>query len=102
MCKPLLAFPDVKQSTSYNTPAIKFKSKLLVRLREDNTSIVIRVNPDDRDKLLRDRPEVFFLTDHYVNYPYILAYLNMLLPDELIEVLRPQLPVIRKPAAKKK
>jgi hypothetical protein len=102
MCKPLLAFPGVEQSTSYNTPAIKLKSKLLVRLRDDNASIVIRVDPDDRDKLLRDRPEVFFLTDHYINYPYILAHLNTLLPDELVEVLRPQLPVSGKSAAKKK
>ena len=92
LCKPLLVFAGVEQSTSYNTPAIKLKSKLLMRLREDNASIVIRVDLHDSDKLLCDRPEVFFLTDHYVNYPYILAYLHTLLPDELVEVLGPQLP----------
>lgn len=101
LCKPLLAFAGVEQSTSYNTPAIKLKSKLLVRLREDKASIVIRVDPGDRDKLLRDRPEVFFLTDHYVNYPYILAHVHTLLPDELVEVLRPQLPAAKKSVTKK-
>jgi hypothetical protein len=90
ICEPLFALKGIKKSTSYGTPAIKFKDKLLVRLKEDNTSIVIIVNPEDRDLLLRDKPEVYFLTDHYLNYPSILARLAFLHPDELFALVQKQ------------
>jgi hypothetical protein len=90
VCAPLFTLPGVEASTSYNTPAVKFKKTLLVRLREDNSSIVIRVAPADRDRLLRDRSEVFFLTEHYQAYPYVLAHLQLLQPDELYDLIKPR------------
>lgn len=90
ICKPLLKLKGIEKSTSYNTPTLKLKGKLLVRLREDNATIAIAVGLEDRDKLLRDQPEVFFLTDHYDNYPYVLARLSLLHPDELLELIKPQ------------
>lgn len=90
LCKPLFKLKGVEKSTSYNTPAVKIKKKLLVRLREDNSSIVIRIDPEDREKLLRDRPEVFFLEDHYENYPYILAHLSTIQAVELFDLVKHQ------------
>lgn len=35
------AMPGVEESTSYGTPALKVKKKLMVRLKEDGTTIVL-------------------------------------------------------------
>jgi hypothetical protein len=89
VCAPLFTLKGVEASTSYGTPALKFKKTLFVRLREDGNSIVIRIDLADRDRLLRDRSDVFFLTDHYIAYPYVLAHLRVLEPEELYVLLKP-------------
>jgi hypothetical protein len=89
VCAPLFTLKGVEASTSYGTPAVKFKKTLLVRLREDGNAIVIRIDPADRDRLLRDRSDVFFLTDHYIAYPYVLAHLRVLQAEELYALLEP-------------
>jgi len=38
--KIALAWPEVEDGTSYGTPALKVRKKLLVRLREDGDSLV--------------------------------------------------------------
>ena len=39
--KIALAWPEVEDGTSYGTPALKVRKKLLARLREDNDSLVM-------------------------------------------------------------
>ena len=34
-----LALPEVAESTSYETPALKVRGKLMLRLREDNETL---------------------------------------------------------------
>jgi len=69
-----LLFPGTEESTSYGTPAFKVKKKLLLRLKEDGESLVI--HSDDRDVWLAEDPTVFFITDHYRDYPYVLVRLK--------------------------
>ena len=39
--KIALAWPEVEDGSSYGTPALKVRKKLLARLREDNESLVM-------------------------------------------------------------
>ena len=39
--KLALAWPEVEDGTSYGTPALKVRKKLLVRLKEDGDSLVM-------------------------------------------------------------
>ena len=80
--------PDVEESTSYGTPALKVKKKLLVRLKEDGTTLVLRVSFDRRDILMQAEPETFFITDHYLGYPAVLAKLPRLGRKQLRDLLR--------------
>ena len=75
--KIALAWPEVTDGTSYGTPALKVRKKLLVRLKEDRDSLVMPgVPPDERDMLMERQPKVFYFTDHYRAYPIVLLRLS--------------------------
>ena len=72
-----LAWPEVEDGTSYGTPALKVRKKLLARLREDNDSLVVFDIPfDEREMLIESQPRVFYFTDHYRDYPIALIRLS--------------------------
>ena len=73
----VLAWPEVEDGTSYGTPALKVRKKLLARLREDNDTLVMfGVSRDERDMLIEAEPKVFYFTDHYRDYPTVLIRLS--------------------------
>jgi hypothetical protein len=85
-----LTFPNVEESTSYGTPALKVKGKLFVRWRneEDPDTIVLKMPFEQREELMAGDPETYFITDHYRNYPWVLVRLSKVHPDALHELLQ--------------
>jgi hypothetical protein len=85
-----LTLPNVEESTSYGTPALKVKGKLFVRWRneEDPDTIVLKMPFEQREGLIADAAETYFITDHYRNYPWILVRLSKVQPDALHELLQ--------------
>jgi hypothetical protein len=80
--------PATEESMSYGTPAIKVKGKLLSRLRtEAEGALALRCDFLDRQILLQVDPEVFFLTDHYRCYPWILVRLDRIPSAALADVV---------------
>jgi hypothetical protein len=65
--------PGVEDSTSYGTPALKVRGKLLARLHQSGECLVLRTDLLDREILLQSDPRVFFITEHYRDYPWILV-----------------------------
>jgi hypothetical protein len=75
--KLALAWPEVEDGTSYGTPALKVRKKLLARLKEDGDSLVMPGVPfDEREMLVKSQPRVFYFTDHYKDYPMVLIRLS--------------------------
>ena len=79
--------PAVEEGTSFGTPALKVRGKLMARLKEDGQTLVLRTTLADRARLLSAAPDVFYLTDHYVNYPWILIRLPQIDRTFLRELL---------------
>jgi hypothetical protein len=77
----------VEPGTSYATPALHVRKKLLARLREDGETVAIRVEFLDRDVLLEAYPQAFYLTDHYRDYPFVLARLARVRHAAVLELL---------------
>ena len=75
VCEMALALPGAELGTSYGMPAIRIARHLLVRLREDGETIVLKVGFDEREMLMEAEPGTFFVTDHYRNYPRVLVRL---------------------------
>ena len=82
-----LALPGVEEGTSYGTPALKVRGKLLARLREDGESFVLPIDFADRDFLLGAEPDTFFITDHYAGYPMVLVRLSSVRRGEVGKLL---------------
>lgn len=89
VCELARKLPGVEESSSYGTPALKVKGRFMCRLRsEAEGALAIRCDFLDRQILLQADPTVFFVTDHYLDYPMVLVRLDKIrlsaLPD-LIE-----------------
>jgi hypothetical protein len=75
----VMSFPETETGTSYGHPSYKSFGKFLTRLRTEDDSVVLGCVPlDEREVLLEADPETFHITDHYRNYPYVLARLKRL------------------------
>lgn len=71
-----LKWPEVTEGTSYGTPALKVRGKLLTRLKEDGESLVLfEVEQDERAMLVETQPKIFYFTDHYRDWPMVLLRL---------------------------
>jgi Uncharacterized protein conserved in bacteria len=79
--------PGVEDGTSYGTPALRVKGKFMARLKEDGQSVVFRVTFDERDLLMQTKPEVFYITDHYLGYPAVLMRLSEATAAEAADVV---------------
>ena len=79
--------PGAEEATSYGTPAFKVKGKLFARLHQDGESLVLRVDFEEREEMMDADPEKFYITDHYLNYPWMLVRLSKVRPDQLRDLL---------------
>jgi hypothetical protein len=86
-----LELPGVEESTTYGSPCFKARGKLLTciaihRSAEPDT-LAVRIDPDRRAEMIADAPDVYYLTDHYVNYPFVLVRLQRVQPGALKDLL---------------
>jgi hypothetical protein len=86
-----LALPGVEASTAYGSPALKVRGKLLACVPAQHSaepgSLMVRVGFDDRAELLAAAPDVYYLTDHYLNYSAVLVRVSRVIPDVLRDLL---------------
>ena len=86
-----LALPGVEASTAYGSPALKIRGKLLACVPTHRSaepgSLAVRVGFDDRAELLAAAPDVYYVTDHYLNYSAVLVRLSRVTPDVLRDLL---------------
>jgi hypothetical protein len=79
--------PGAEEGTSYGTPAFKVGGRLFVRQHQDGESLVVKTEPSQRAMRMRADPETFYITDHYINYPWVLVRLASVDPDDLRDLL---------------
>ena len=63
------------------------KKKWLGRFHQDGKSLVLPMDLDIRDILMRADPDVFYITDHYRDYPAVLVRLAKIKRVALSELL---------------
>jgi hypothetical protein len=86
-----LALPDVQASTLHGAASLRVCGKLLAcpaihRSAEPNT-LAVRVDFDQRAKLMAAKPGVYYVTDHYANHSAVLVRLGQIDRDSLRDLL---------------
>ena len=87
-----LELSDVEVGTMYGSPALKVRGKMFVcmatnKAAEPNT-LAVRMAFADRDALIAEAPDTYYLKDHYVDYPCVLVRLSRVQPDALRDLVR--------------
>jgi len=85
--KLIRTLPGTEEGRSYGTPAWKAGRKLIARVLEDGETLVVKVDMDDRELLVEASPDVYSITPHYQNYPYVVIALARVDRDELFDLL---------------
>jgi hypothetical protein len=87
-----LALPDVVDGTAYGSPALKLGGKLIACIPTNKSaeanSIVVHIDLEHRAELLRQHPDIYYITDHYAPHPSVLVRLSKITRTELTELLR--------------
>lgn len=82
-----LALPKADERPCYGTPGFYVRKKIFARLLEDGDSVVLKIDYDRRDVLMKADPKTFFITEHYRNYPMMIVRLSAVDEAELRELL---------------
>ena len=87
-----LALPDVVDGTAYGAPALKLGGKLLACMPTNKSaeanSLAVRIDLEHRAELLRQHPDIYYITDHYAPHPTVLVRLSKITRTDLTEILR--------------
>jgi hypothetical protein len=87
-----LTLPDVEESTMYGAPALKVRGTLLACMASHKSaepnSLVVRIHFEDRDALIADDPQTYYLKPHYEGYPSVLVRLPLIDREALRDLLQ--------------
>ena len=86
-----LTLPDVEANSVDDALALKARGKLLAcqatHRSAEPDSLVVRMDIDRRAELIDADPDVYYVTDHYLNYPTVLVRLSRIDRDALRDLL---------------
>jgi len=87
-----LSLPNVEAATKYDgSPVLKvggsFMAGLAMHASAEPHTLVVRVGLDERQWLLQDAPEIYYVTEYYRPYPVVLVRLSRVGQDALRDLL---------------
>jgi hypothetical protein len=87
-----LGLPGVEAMTRYDgSPVLKVDGMFVAGLASHSSAepgtVVVRTGLDERELLLAEAPETYYITDYYRSYPLVLARLAQLAPEALRDLL---------------
>jgi len=87
-----LSLPDVEATARYDgSPVLKvggvFMAGIATHRSAEPDTLVVRTSIEDREWLLEDAPDTYYITDFYRKYPLVLVRLAKISRDALRDVL---------------
>jgi hypothetical protein len=86
-----LKLKDVQPGTAYGAPALKINGNTMANVPVNKSAepncAVFHIDFALRDSLIKSKPEVYYVTDHYAAYPTVLVRLSNISRSELRELL---------------
>jgi hypothetical protein len=83
--------PDVEEGTAWGVPALRFDGRVICctaahKDAEPNT-LVVMMSIEQRDALIDEESDVYYLKPHYVGHPCVLVRLARVKDDALRDLL---------------
>ena len=86
-----LLLPGVEESTCFGKPALKVRGQMFVCLPSHRSaepdSLVARLDFEQRAELLAIQPDLYYITDHYRDYPSVLVRLGRVSEEILTDLV---------------
>lgn len=77
--KIALSLPGSEERLWFNKPAVFIHDQFLTKVHHKEDAMVLPIGSMEmRDMMLEAEPGLFYITDHYKNFPYVLARLSAL------------------------
>lgn len=77
------ALPEAEETTTYGQPCFKVNGRPFVNTGRVAGAIVTRAPDEERDLLIRARPDAYFVTPHYHGWEAVLVRLAAVDEEEL-------------------
>ena len=101
--KIALSFEGATEGPYFGKPAVFVAEKFLTRVHHKEEAVVLAIGSMEmRDVMLEAEPRLFYITDHYKNFPYLLARLSKLNKETLKELLAARVLQIEAKKSKKR
>jgi hypothetical protein len=85
------ALPDVEVTTTWGQPTLKVRGRMFACMASHKSAeprtLVVMMDFADRNALIEDDPDTYYLKEHYLNYPCVLVRLERIRPDALKDLL---------------
>jgi hypothetical protein len=83
--------PDVEVTTTWGKPTLKVRGRMFVCIASHKSAepdtLVVMMDFADRDALIEEDPDTYYLKEHYVGYPCVLVRLARVHPDALRDLV---------------
>lgn len=77
--KIALSLPGSTETLWFHKPAVFIHDRFLTKVHDKEEAMVLQVGSMEmRDMMLEAEPNLFYITDHYRNFPFVLARLRAL------------------------
>ena len=106
--KVMLAIPGTDERPWFNQPSVFIHDRFLAKTHHKEDAVTLQVGSMEmRDMMLEAEPKLFYITDHYKNWPGLLARLEVLDRATLKGLIQGRIAQLdampkKKPRAKKK
>ena len=83
--------PGVEVTTSWGKPTLKVNGRMFVCIASHKSAepdtLVVMMDFAERDLLIEEDPDTYYLKEHYVGYPCVLVRLARVHPDALRDLV---------------
>ena len=86
--KIMLAIPGTDERPWFNQPSVFIHDRFLAKTHHKEDAVTLQVGSMEmRDMMLEAEPRLFYITDHYRKFPFVLVRLSALNKTVLKELL---------------
>ena len=86
--KIMLSIPGTDERLWFREPSVFIHDRFLAKTHKTEDAVTLQVGSMEmRDMMLEAEPKLFYITDHYRNFPFVLIRLSALTKTVLKEML---------------